>query len=286
VAGADGAIGRALLSELRRRGYNAAGTSRRSRPTDRGSIFLDLTADRLPPLPQADLTVICAAMARFAECRNHYDLARRVNVEARLALAERAKLEGGRVVALSSSVIFDCTRPKAEAHWRPAPRSVYGQLMAEAETKILALGGTVLRSTKVLTTKGGVFAEWIQALRDGQSVQAFEDHSVCPLPLHDVIDAAIAIIEKPDDGIFQVSGASDISYADAARHIAERMEISQHHIRPVRAVDCGIPESEVTPFTSLDTGRLTALTGFRPPQPRAVIDGVFRELLNGSGAHS
>jgi dTDP-4-dehydrorhamnose reductase len=150
---------------------------------------------------------------------------------------------------------------------------------------ILALGGTVLRSTKVMTIGIGVLAGWIEALRNGQSVQAFEDHHLCPLPLGDVIDAALAIIEQPEGGIFQVSGDADISYADAARHIAHRLNISSDRVEAVRAVDRGIPESEVTPFTSLDTSRLTALTGFQPPEPRAVIDGLFRGKLSGSEAY-
>jgi hypothetical protein len=50
----------------------------------------------------------------------------------------------------------------------------------------------------------------------------------------------------------------------------------------VSAVDNGIPESDVTPFTSLETGRLTALTGFQPPQPVAVIDAVYRGMMIGN----
>jgi len=46
--------------------------------------------------------VICAAVASFADCRNRFDLARRVNVEARLELARRAVADGERVVAFPS----------------------------------------------------------------------------------------------------------------------------------------------------------------------------------------
>jgi hypothetical protein len=49
----------------------------------------------------------------------------------------------------------------------------------------------------------------------------------------------------------------------------------------IRAVDNGIPESDVRPFTSLETSRLSALTGFQPPQPDAVIDAVYQGILVG-----
>jgi dTDP-4-dehydrorhamnose reductase len=286
VVGADGLIGGALSSELKRRGHAVTGTTRRAQGAHEcSSVFLDLAADRLAPVPPADVTVICAAMAKFADCRDRFDLAHRVNVEARLALAKSATANGRRTLALSSSAVFDCMRPHAKADWEPAPRSAYGRLMAEAEAGVLACGGSVLRSTKVLTAGSGVLPEWIATLRRGGAVQAFEDHTFCPLPLNELVDALIAVIEQPDGGIFQVSGASDISYADAARHIAGRLGVSRDCVTAIRAADNNIPESDVTPFTSLETSRLSALTGFQPPKPGAVIDMVYQRLLSGNEAH-
>jgi dTDP-4-dehydrorhamnose reductase len=283
VVGADGLIGHALSSELGRRDHDVIRTTRRRAqgPHVDSLVFLDLAADRLAPVPPADVIVICAAMASFSDCRNRFDLAHRVNVEARLQLARTATENGGRVVALSSSAVFDCLRPRARADWRPAPRSAYGRLMAEAEVDILACGGAVLRSTKVMAAGFGVLANWITILRGGGAVRAFEDHSFCPLPLNDVVDAIIAIVEQQEGGIFQVSGGSDMSYANAARHIAGRVGVPRDRVTAIRAVDNGIPESDVTPFTSLETSRLSALTGFQPPQPDAVIDAVYQGILVG-----
>jgi dTDP-4-dehydrorhamnose reductase len=280
VVGVDGLIGQGLASELRRRGHGVVGTSRRIQQGNNSTIFLDLAAAQLAPMPLVDVAVICAAMARFSDCRDHYDLTHRVNVEARLALADLASARGGRIIALSSSAVFDCLRPNAKADWNPAPRSAYGRQMAEAEAGILARGGAILRSSKVLTDRTGIFPGWIRTFRAGGEVQAFEDHTICPLLLNSVVESVIALIERPNDGIFQVSGASDISYADAARHLANRIGVSEERVVSVRAVEQGIPQSEVMPFTSLDTSRLTALTGFRPPEPAAVIDAAFRQLLS------
>jgi dTDP-4-dehydrorhamnose reductase len=282
VVGADGLIGHALSSELGRRGHDVIRTTRRAQgPHQESLVFLDLAADRLAAMPPADVMVICAAMTSFSDCRHRFDLAHRVNVEARLQLARTATENGGRVVALSSSAVFDCLRPRAMADWQPAPRSAYGRLMAEAEVGILACGGAVLRSTKVIAAGFGLLADWITILRDGGAVRAFEDHSICPLPLNDVVDAIIALVEQPEGGIFQVSGASDLSYANAARHIAGRLGVPRDRVMAIRAVDNGIPESDVRPFTSLETSRLSALTGFQPPQPDAVIDAVYQGILVG-----
>jgi dTDP-4-dehydrorhamnose reductase len=280
VIGADGMIGRALASELRQRGHGVIGTTRRTEQKDDNTIFLDLTAAELPMLPPADVAVICAAMARFADCRDQSELTHHVNVKARLELADLMRARGQRIIALSSSAVFDNMRPHAKADWEPAPRSAYGRQMAEAEAGVLARGGTVLRSSKVLTDRTGIFLDWIRTFRGGGQVHAFDDHTICPLPLNSMIEAIIALIERPSDGIFQISGASDISYADAARLLANQAGVSEERVVPVRAVDRGIPKSEVMPFTSLDTSRLTELMGFRPPEPATVIDAAFRQLLS------
>jgi dTDP-4-dehydrorhamnose reductase len=280
IIGGDGLIGEALASVLRQRGHDVIATTRRvDRVEPYRVVHLDLAAAKLAPVPDADVMVLCAAVAKFADCRQHPELAQRVNVGARLELARAMQTRGGRTIALSSSVVFDGSRPFARAEWPPAPRSAYGRMLAQAEAGVLGHGGTIFRLTKVITQGSGVLREWIGALRRGLSVRAFEDHTFCPLPLADVVDGLVGVVEQPEGGIFQISGASDLSYAGAARHLLHRIGVPSDRVVAVRAADRGIPESEVTPFTSLDTSRLSAQTGFRPPQPTDVIDAVFGRML-------
>src|SRR5262245_2282348 len=273
VVGADGLIGNALHANLSRRGHSVLGTTRRAAQKDR--LFMDLTEPSLPVIPAADVVVICAAMARFADCRNDPGRARHVNVSAPLAIASQVGEQGCRVILLSSSAVFDCRSPYVMADQPPAPRSAYGRMKAEAEAGILSRGGTVLRLTKVITTSMDRLADWIGVLGSGQSVEAFEDHRFCPIELDNVLDAVEGIIEQKSAGIFQLSGEEDISYADAARHLARRLGIPANRVKGTLAVNSGVTEDELTPYTSLDTSRLSTLIGYRPLPPRKVIDDVF-----------
>jgi dTDP-4-dehydrorhamnose reductase len=276
IVGADGLIGNALLASLRLRGHTVLGTTRRAeKSADKGRLFLDLSVPVLPAIPAADLAIICAAMARFADCRNYPDQARQVNVLTPLMIAKQIGATGGRTILLSSSVVFDCLSPHAMADRPTAPRSAYGRMKAEAEAGILSLGGTVLRLTKVVTERTDRLAGWIDALERGQIVRAFEDHRFCPVKLESLLDAVAGISEQTEDGVFQLSGAEDISYADAARHLANRMGIPRDRVEGTLAADNGVPDNEVTPYTSLDTSRLNALIGYRPIPPRTVINDVF-----------
>lgn len=288
VIGVDGLIGRALAQALAARGDTVVGTSRRPSPGGAGApITLDLAASGAArtPLPPVDAAVICAAMARFADCREQPELARRVNVEAPVALAARLATSGARVVLLSTSAVFDCRTPHVTAEQPPSPRSAYGALKAEAEAKILALGARacVLRLTKVLTPDMPLFVNWIAGLRRGRAIEAFDDLTISPLRTQDVVAALLAVLSDRGGGIYQVSGAEDISYADAARHLARRLGVAPDLVGTTRAVDRGIPESEVTRYTSLDASRLAALTGWTPPPAEAVIDAVFGYLLGVPG---
>jgi len=284
IIGADGVIGSALYEHLTRRGMTVFGTTRRKAKVDMGrSLYLDLNQPQtlFDKLPDVDVAIICAAMARFADCRAQPDLAHRVNVIAPAELAQRLVERGTFVVRLSSSAVFDCRTPRVHADQPTAPRSVYGRLQAEAEKALLAIGyrTSVLRLTKIITSDFPLIRNWIAILAAGGSIEAFEDHTLCPLPLAAAVDAATTVLEHREGGIFQVSGASDISYADLARYLVRRLGLSSDRVIPVRAVDRGVLADDVTAYTSMDTTRLTAINGFIPPDPLAIFADVFGQLF-------
>jgi dTDP-4-dehydrorhamnose reductase len=278
VIGGDGLIGSALADTLHARGHSVVTTTRRRAGADSvKKIFFDLASDEPDVLLDAEVSIICAAIAKFEDCRRHPELARRVDVIAPVALAKSCIARGGRPILLSSSAVFDCLSPWRKAHETRAPRSVYGTLKAEAETRFLdcGAGASVLRMTKVVHPGHGILTNWIDDLAAGNEIEAFTDHRFCPIPLHVVIEAITAIMDDGGDGIFQVSGADDISYADAARHIAWRLGVPTSRVRDVQASTRHLHGSELTPFTSLDVSRLEALNGFVAPPPFDVIDRVF-----------
>lgn len=283
IIGGDGAIGMALAETLRADGHTVIGTTRRpERAGQHGMVFLDLAAPNLDVLPEADIAVICAAMARFEDCRTKPDLARQVNVSAPAVIAERMRKEGKRVLLLSSSAVFDCLAPKRRADEPYSPRSAYGRLKVDAEKAVLSLGeGTaVLRLTKIVRADGGIFPDWIAALAQGRSITAFDDHALCPLPMRAVTAALAAIVIRGGEGVFQVSGADDLTYAAAAREFAAELRVPIERVEGMPAEAAGLPVGEVTRFTSLDTTRLSSLTGFVPPRARAVLREAYGPQLS------
>jgi dTDP-4-dehydrorhamnose reductase len=148
----------------------------------------------------------------------------------------------------------------------------------------------VLRLTKVLTPNAGILSQWIAQLGDGKTVRALSDRRLSPLTIAHAVDAIAALIENGEGGIYHASGAADVSYADAARFVARGIGVASDRVEAVRAVEEN--ETELMPFTSLATGRLSRLSGFAPPEPLSVLGDVYgREMeavrhVRASSAHA
>lgn len=279
VVGVDGGIGRALAEALSRRGDLVFGTTRRTASVADNTTLLDLASPHVADvaLPRADIAIFCAAMTGLAECRKDPERARRVNTSGPALLARRLVGTGTRVMLLSTNAVFDWQTPRVPVSRAPCPLTVYGMLKAEAETEFTALGeaAVILRFTKVLTPALGLFREWINALGSGETVKAFSDLHLAPISLDDAVMALLALSDHFVSGIFQISGAQDISYFEAARHLARRTGVPLDRVCEARASNAGFPQEEITTFSSLDSERYSQLTGWVPPDPYAVLDAVF-----------
>jgi dTDP-4-dehydrorhamnose reductase len=289
VVGANGLIGAALSAAWQQRGRDVIGTTRhRSRIRSEEMVFLDLSDENatFEHLPAADVAFICAAMTKFAECRSSPELAERVNFTAPVRLAHHLVARGTRVVFLSTSAVLDCREPHMRANRPRNPTSVYGKWKAAAEEGILALGeaAIVVRLTKVLTPDAPLLANWRRALAAGEEIVAFNDHRIAPIGVQHALAALAAIGEHGDAGIYQVSGARDVSYEDVARHLAERMGASQRLVAGYPAASRGIAPEDVLPFTSLDVSRLSELTGFEALEPYAVLDSMVDAQISARAA--
>ena len=284
VVGADGVIGSALAAALALQGDFVCATTRRPTLPNGCGAHLDLSSFDVDAvqLPEADIAFFCAAITSFSACRKNESLARQVNVTTPALLARRLVAAGTRVVLLSTSAVFDWRSPHVRASCPPCPVTVYGKLKAEAETAFSALGAaaSILRLTKVLTPTDSLFNNWIDDLRQERSVMAFSDHHMAPVTLDDAVAALLAISRSSESGVFQISGAHDVSYYEAALHFASRLDAGRQCVTEARAGENGVLPEEIIRYSSLEPSRIGVLTGWKAPDPYSVIDEVFRERFN------
>lgn len=279
IIGIDGKIGSALGKRLTGLGWEVMGTSRRSEKWNK-VWRLDLeNLNGLEDLPLCDHLFICAAMTKYADCRKNPEQARRINVDAPIAITRHFFPRGAHIIFLSTNAVFNGTVPRQLADSQPTPTSSYGLLKADAEKALLKTYGSslsILRLTKVLSPDQHLFIEWCTAFRSSKEVHAFHDMSMAPITLEHVIDGLVGITSTHNTGIFQASASYDISYFEAARHLAHRIGADSSSVIRESAKDNGIPPEENPRFTSLDASRLMGLLGVQSTyEPFEAIDRVF-----------
>jgi dTDP-4-dehydrorhamnose reductase len=278
VIGADGLIGNALFRYLGDTGVPVRGTTRRAE-TRPGILPLDLARVGPQWRPPAGVGVayLTAAVAQLSRCEDDPIGTQRVNVDGALRVAGALVASGGCVVFLSTSLVYDGTRSAVPADAPTCPVTVYGKQKALAEPALLALGSAVaiVRITKVVAPRQGVFGAWEQTLARGESIEPFSDMVVAPVSLPFTVAALVAIGRHRQGGIWQLSGPADLSYAEAARHLLRCRGLPEARLRPTTARERGLSPSLVPRHTSLDTSRLEKELGLVPPPAAVVFDELF-----------
>jgi dTDP-4-dehydrorhamnose reductase len=279
IVGADSVTGAAFARLARQLGNTTYETTRRPDTADANRLYLDLASDDVGrvELPKVDVAFFCAAVSGFARCRADPVLARRVNVEGTSITAHQLVANGAYVVLLSSTAVFDFQTPQVAPDAPTRSRTLHGQIKAAAERVFLdpSFEGSVLRLTKVFTPDTGLIPSWINALRQGERITAFSDLHIAPISLDDATGAMLAVAKDRGRGVYQMSGAKDVSYFDVAIHLARAMGCPIELVQEKRAQDMGVPAEDIARYTTLDGSRLMRLTHRPAPEPYEVIDRVY-----------
>lgn len=282
IVGGDGMIGSALARRLRGKGRDVVTTSRRS---GRECPPLDLARDANTwPLPGDIRTAyLCAAVTAIEACESPGSHAWAVNVEGTTTLARRLVAEGSHVVFLSSNMVFDGSTPFTQADAATCPTTAYGRMKAEAERRLLLLGGhaCVVRLTKVFGPAVPLLVRWEAALLAGEPIHPFADKCVSPIPCDFAVDVLARLIPNPVQGILQVSSSDEVTYDAVALRLARFLDAPQRLVNPIRARQPEGPPLHAT----LDTSRLLRDCGIAAPASRQAIDLALESLHSPPDGH-
>lgn len=282
VVGGDSEIGAALSPRLREAGWRVIETTRRDGADGPDRRWLDLADDPTGALAFLDdepvqVAFLCAGVTQIAACRADPEATARINVLATEALGARLAEHGAFIVFFSVNQVFDGERPYARPTDPLAPLSEYGRQKAEAERRLQAVDGPVgiVRLTKVLGNSYGVLDSWIAAWKRRVPARPFSDLTMAPVPLREVTESLSRLAGLRAAGIYHVSGARDISYAEAARRGAEVLRVSQDLVQPVTVRASGVALEHAPRHTTLDCALTRERLGFVPPPPGPVIETYF-----------
>jgi dTDP-4-dehydrorhamnose reductase len=284
LVGGDSEIGAAAYRTLVGQGHAVATTTRRPDRVGPERPFLDLSrplANWRPP-PHTTAACIFAGIPRLAACAVDPLSSAYINVSQTLALIERLVERDIAVLFLSTNQVFDGSTPKMAADAPLCPVSEYGRQKARAETGLrrhMEEGAriAILRLSKVVSPEMPLLHRWIDALKVGDPIRAFDDISLAPVPAEMVVEAIAALLHDAERGVFQLTGDSDTTYQELARDLARRVRADPELVIGTPAVENGMPPGATPRYTTLDSRSLCRRLERSVPSVSSIVDMVVNQ---------
>ena len=211
IVGASGQVGEALISVLIENNLNFDGTYSLNKL--RNLIYFSLADDEQSLDYSAYSTVIiCAGIAGMNVDRN-LELAKKVNINGTINLIKNAKINGCKIIFLSSSAVFSLEQQGAKESDSPNPSLTYGKhkLIIEEYLQEIYEDNTlysIIRPTKILSKNSGMIKNWIA----GSDIKVNSSVTISPISSIFLAKFIAKILELNLFGIFHVSGNQEIDY--------------------------------------------------------------------------
>lgn len=279
VIGSDKGIGLALYDEIA--GHHSA-VIRTTRRQDREGLLLDLAhlPENLSFGQEFSCAFICAAISSFADCELDPKGTFKVNVDGMLAVARVLLEKGCFVVFLSSSSVFDGSKPWSDEYSPRSPSTEYGRQKAIAEERLLEMDKgrervAIVRLTKVLTGTTPVVARFTNQIQNGHSFEAFSDLRFSPVSMSYAVESLLKIAMQKTSGIYHLSGEVELSYAELARMMALKMKADPGIVR--EAGSSGTLVYFKPEFPGLGMIRTKEIAGLNPEPIKVTLECLLTE---------
>lgn len=219
IIGANSFIAQEYRSYCLANNLNVITTSRKSEGEE---WYLDL-ADAssidflIEKIQKTNISVVlfCAAITSNIDCLNNRELSKKVNVDNTSLLLMKLNNIGIFSIFISSSQVFNHQKSNIDWQNEYSPVTLYGEQKVDVETIIQRnqFNTAIVRLTKVIGNNFPLFQEAIKKAKNKQKITVFDDYCAAPLSISYVVKFITVIVKQKKSGVYQLSGAEDLSYA-------------------------------------------------------------------------
>lgn len=224
----------------------------------------------------APWAVVNAAGYARVDAAEHDPRQWRENAHGPAVLAAACARRGVALLSFSSDFVFGggATAPYVEQD-AVAPLNAYGRAKAHAERAVLAHAPRAL-----VVRTASLFGPWdatnfvtagLARARRGQPWAAASDHVVSPTYLPDLVQAALDLLIDGEHGLWHLTNAHPLSWADFARRACEHAGVDPALVRAARGVELG-QRAPRPDFSALRNGRGFALPSLDDALARYRVD--------------
>jgi len=288
VTGADGQVGRALISQFANTAELIA--------CNRQTLDLSNTDQIRARIREArpDIIINAGAYTAVDRAETERDLAMSINEQAPGVLAEEAKQTGALLIHYSTDYVFDGSKP---GPWleddRTNPLSVYGASKLAGEEAIRAIGGPYLifRTSWVYAPEGKNFVLTMLRLgRERDSLNVVDDQIGAPTTAaelaratHEITTGILNSKFGPQPswaGTYHMTCSGSVSWCGFARAIFERPELlsgKKPTVNPIKTSEYPTPAKR--PLNSvLSNGKLYQRFGVELSSWQSALDQVLNSI--------
>ncbi|MCB2205969.1 NAD(P)-dependent oxidoreductase [bacterium] len=195
-----------------------------------------------------DVIINTAAMTNVDGCEEDRRGSWQLNVDGvKNLLIPARRIDGCRLVQLSSDYVFDGRHAPYSESSRPQPVSYYGRskLAAENAVKSSPVEGVIVR-TQVLYGTGYEtrpnFVTWVLSqFEKGLPFRVVDDQRGNPTLADDLAFGILKLIEKRCQGVYHVSGPESIDRFSFAQKIADIFSFDRSLVSPTTSQEIGQP---------------------------------------------
>ena len=271
VIGADGVLGSKLVASLQERREIVWSSTKSMAKAGGKSLYLNLSDVRVVALPSGIATaVLCAGITSVERCRADPVGTRVINVGNTVALARQLVDAGIFTIFLSTNMVFDGSKPFSKLTDATCPTTEYGRQKVDAENALLELGDliSVVRFSKIAFPQMPLLKNWAIDLIGNRTIHPFYDAVMAPLSVSFALETIYNIAARKFAGITQASANQDISYEQAAMHLADKLHADPKLVEPMSYREVGI--AHMPSHTTLNVDRLRYL-GLQSPSPLEAV---------------
>lgn len=236
---------------------------------------------------QPDAVVNCAAYTDVDGAEEHKKLARKVNAEAVLYLAELSKELGFKLIHYSTDYVF----PGSESDQHKFPRGYpedhaadpvnwYGRTKWEGEQAIRQTTGNpiIIRISWLCGKYGSNFVKTMLKLgRERKELQVVDDQRGSPTFAENVVFNSWKLMESGATGTYHLTSRGLITWCDFARKIFECSEIDVK-LDPVSS-DAFPTKAKRPYFSKLNIKKLESISGTEVIDWEEGLENLLKQLL-------
>ncbi|MDP8987628.1 MAG: dTDP-4-dehydrorhamnose reductase [Actinomycetota bacterium] len=278
VTGADGQLGREVVTLLEGAGHDVVATDQGSLDvTDRGAVLGAVAGLR----PHA--VVHTAAWTDVDACETDPDLAFRVNALAVRHVAEAGRRFAAHICHVSTDYIFDGTKAAPYVEWDPPnPLSVYGRSKLGGERE-LDPGSTLVRTSWVCGRHGDNMVKTILRLaRERKELTFVDDQRGCPTFAGDLAAKIMELVVDRRPGLFHVTNQGPVSWFEFAREVLASAGLDPRRVRPVSTAELAPARPAPRPANSVLDNAALRLSGLSLlPHHGEPLDRLVAQVRDG-----